>query len=100
MQLTRAVRAFHTGLVSETYRHLHVLRAFERHINVLRHSERELSEKLVAAEASWRELRQLEQLKQPWRQTHRDLSHTLRRLRTLLERIARNDGPRRKFVHG
>ena len=30
-----AIRAFHTGLVSETHRHLHVLRAFDRHIQAL-----------------------------------------------------------------
>ena len=99
-QHTRAVRAFHTGLVAETYRHLHVLRAIDHHIDVLRHSERELSEKLTAAQASWRELRRLEHLKEPWRETQRDLSRNLRRLRILLERIVKNGRARRKSARG
>jgi hypothetical protein len=83
----RAVRAFHTGLVSETHRHLHVLRTFERHINVLRQEKAKPQQKLASAEASCQQLRQLEALKAPWRETYRDLRNSLRRVRVLLRQL-------------
>ena len=86
----RAIRAFHTGLVSETQRHLHVLRACERHIDVLRQEESEPLHKLASAEASCRQLRQLEALKAPWRETYRDLRSSLRRVRALLRQMVKS----------
>lgn len=88
-QHVSAVRAYHTGLVSETQRHLHVLQAFERHIDVLRHPSRLPGEKLKAAHESWRHLRRLEQLKGPWRETYKDFRGSLRRVRTLLKQMVK-----------
>jgi plasmid maintenance system killer protein len=89
-QQIAALRAFHTGLVSETHRHLHALRAFERHIEVLRHPHREAHSKLAAAQRSWLELRRLEQLRGPWRDTFRDFKMSLRRIHALLQQIAKH----------
>jgi hypothetical protein len=82
-----AFRAFHTGLVSETHRHLHALRAFERHIDVLRRPGRGVRSKLAAAQGSWLELRRLEQLKGPWRDTFRDFKLSLRRINASLQQV-------------
>jgi DNA/RNA-binding domain of Phe-tRNA-synthetase-like protein len=78
-----ALRAFHTGLVAETHRHLHVLTGMARHIDVLRQPNRLADEKLAAAHASCRLLTKLERLKQPWRETYRDFRRSLKRARTV-----------------
>jgi hypothetical protein len=79
-----ALRAFHTGLIAETHRHLHALQQMVQYIDVLRHPTQPTQEKLAAAEASCRELKSLERLRQPWRDTYRDFRTSLRRARTLL----------------
>jgi hypothetical protein len=89
MRHVSAARAFHTGLIAETHRHLHVLRRMARYIDVLRRSNRRATEKLTAAAASCRELRSLEELKRPWQDLHRDFRYHLRRAHALLRRIVR-----------
>ena len=84
-----AFRAFHTGLVSETHRHLHALRAFEHQIEVLRHPKRGAHSKLAACQRSWLEVRRLEQLKGPWRDTLHDFKMSLRRIEALLQQLVR-----------
>jgi hypothetical protein len=82
-----AIRAFHTGLVAETQRHLRVLREMSRYIDLLRRPQTTPPAKLAALRAACRELRALEALKQPWRETYRDLRQRLRRARVLLTAI-------------
>jgi hypothetical protein len=86
-----AFRAFHTGLIAESHRHVHALRAFERHIDVLRHPARRVRQKLAAAHYCWRRLEHLEQLKAPWQDTFRDFKESLRRVRALLRTLVEND---------
>lgn len=82
-----AARTFHAGLVSETHRHLHALRAFDRHLSTLRRSEVGPREKLSAAIESCHALTRLERLKAPWRSTYRDLRRSLLRIKALLGRM-------------
>jgi hypothetical protein len=82
-----AARAFHTGLVAESQKHLHVLATFTRHMDVLREERRHAREKLASAEACCRELANLRRLRQPWRETYDDLRHSLVRARALFRRI-------------
>ena len=92
-----AVRAFHTGLVAESHKHLHVLATFTRHVEVLREERRHVREKLASVEACCRELAMLRRLRQPWRETYDDLRHSLLRARALFRRIvklsSRKEGP-------
>src|ERR1700738_78500 len=83
----RAIRAFHTGLLAETHRHLHSLRQMAPCIEILRHPMRKADEKLAAVEASCRQLKAVERLRQPWRDPYRDLRDSLRRARALLRSI-------------
>jgi hypothetical protein len=82
-----AVRAFHTGLVAESHKHLHVLEKFSRHLDVLREEGRQLRDKLAAVELCCRQLTHLRQLRQPWRDTYDDLRHSLIRTRSLLRSL-------------
>jgi hypothetical protein len=90
-----AVRAFHTGLVAESHKHLHVLATFTRHVDALREERRHVREKLASAEACWRELANLRRLRQPWRETYQDLRRSVSRARALLRRIVKTSGGRR-----
>lgn len=92
---TSAARTFHAGLVSETHRQLHALRAFDRHLSTLRQSYAEPRDKLVAADQSCEALVRLEHLKAPWRETYRDLRRSLRRIKALLGRIVIDSRPNR-----
>src|SRR6266511_944247 len=89
-----AVRAFHTGLVAESHKHLHVLATFTLHMDVLREERRHAHERLESVEACCRELANLRRLRQPWRETYDDLRHSLLRARALFRRIV--EGPNRK----
>jgi hypothetical protein len=82
-----AVRAFHTGLVAESHKHLHVLATFTRHVDVLRQNGRHLPAKLAAVDACCRELANLRRLRQPWRDTYDDLRHSLIHARALFRRL-------------
>ena len=82
-----ALRAFHTGLIAETYRHLRVLQAMTQHIDVLRRPEPDPPQKLAAARETYRQLHALESLKRPWRDTYLDFRRSLRRARALFEHI-------------
>lgn len=82
-----AVRAFHTGLVAETHRHLHVLAAAAEHIEGLRHTRRRLDERLASAQACCRELAKLRSLRQPWHDTYRDLLRSVNRARALFHSL-------------
>jgi len=84
-----AARAFHTGLVAETHRRLHLLRKIADHIEVLRHPTKQHEQKLAAAEASCRHLRSLAELGKAWRDTYSDLSRSLRRVREHFRRIVK-----------
>ena len=86
-----AIRAFHTGLISETHRHLHAIRGLERDIDVLRHPTCEPREKLAAVHRATRQLQSVDELKQPWRDTLRDLKRSLRRAEALLRKIVEGD---------
>ena len=90
-----AVRAFHTGLVSESHKHLHVLAAFTRHVEVLREERRHARDKLASVEACWRELANLRRLRQPWRETYEDLRHSVSRARALFRRIVNASSDKR-----
>jgi hypothetical protein len=90
-----AVRAFHTGLVAESHKHLHVLAAFTRHVDVLREEQRHVRDKLASAEACWRELANLRRLRQPWRETYEDLRHSVLRARALFRRILKASSGKR-----
>lgn len=83
-----ALRAYHTGLVAETYRHLRVLAAMAEQINILRRRHATPREKLGAVQATCRHLRALETLKRPWVETYRDFRRSLRRARALFARVA------------
>jgi hypothetical protein len=80
-----AARAFHTGLIAETYRHLHALQKMAPFIEILRHPDRRPHEKLAAATASCRELKALERMRQPWRDTYRDFRHSIQRAQAVLQ---------------
>jgi hypothetical protein len=90
-----ALRAYHTGLVAETHRHLHVLTEMSRHIDVLRRPNGQFADKLAAAHACCRQLVRLEGLKQPWRDTYRDFRRSLHRSQALYQQIVTSaDDPR------
>jgi hypothetical protein len=89
-----AARAFHTGLVAESQKHLHVLATFTRHIDVLREERRHAREKLASVQACCEQLAHLRRLRQPWRETYEDLRHSLIRARTLFRRLV--EQPSRK----
>ena len=91
-----AVRAFHTGLVAESHRHLHVLATFTRHVDVLRQDGRRVPVKLAAVEACCRELANLRRLRQPWRDTYDDLRHSLVRARALFRRLVETPSRKRR----
>ena len=82
-----AVRAFHTGLIAESHKHLHVLATFTRHVDVLRQERRHAHERLASIEGCCSELANLRRLRQPWRQTYEDLRHSLPRARALLRSL-------------
>ena len=86
-----ALRAFHTGLVSELHRHLHALKQFEPHIDVLRHPARHKREKLAAAHRSWRHLQHCEHIRASSRATYLDFKRSLRRVRVLLRLLLENE---------
>ena len=79
-----ALRTFHIGLIAETHRHLYTLKRMAAHISILREAKRRTHEKLAAAESSCRELRDLERLKRPWQDIHRDFRKSLKRARAVL----------------
>ena len=87
-----AVRAFHTGLVAESHKHIHVLSTFTHHVEVLRQEGCHLPAKLAAVEACCRELAHLRRLRQPWRDTYDDLRHSLIRTRALFRRLVETSG--------
>jgi len=91
-----ALRAFHAGLVAETHRHLRVLLEMTEQIDLLRRPQLPPSAKLTAVHETCRQLRALELLKQPWRDTFRDFRHSLHRARTLFVDIARTQRSRSK----
>src|SRR6478672_13113391 len=93
-----AVRAFHTGLMAESHKHLHVLATFTRHVEVLRQEGRHVPAKLEAVEACCRELANLRRLRQPWRDTFDDLRHSLIRTRTLFRRLVEASNRKRTRV--
>jgi hypothetical protein len=84
-----ALRAFHTGLIAETQRHLRVLYQMADHIDVLRQPDRTVREKVVAAHAAFDRVRALQSLKRPWRETFQDFQVSLRQARTILLGLAR-----------
>lgn len=90
-----AVRAFHTGLVAESHKHLHVLATFTRHVDVLREERRHVRDKLASAEACCRELANLRRLRQPWRETYEDFRHSLLRARAVFRRIVKASSGKR-----
>ena len=83
-----ALRAFHTGLLAETHRHLRVLEQMRPQIDVLRGLQPTAPEKLNAVDEAFRQLRALEALKQPWRETYRDFRRSLRRVRAVFAALA------------
>ena len=93
-----AIREFHTGLVAESHKHLHVLRAFTRHVDKLREERRHVRERLASAEACWRELANLRRLRQPWRETYEDLGRSVLRARALLRRIVKASSEKRTLA--
>jgi hypothetical protein len=93
-----AVRAFHTGLMAESHKHLHVLATFTRHVDVLRQEGRHVPAKLAAVEACCRELANLRRLRQPWRDTFDDLRHSLIRTRALFRRLVEASSRKRTRV--
>ena len=93
-----AVRAFHTGLVAESHKHLHVLATFTRHVDVLREERRHVRDKLASVESCCRELTNLRRLRQPWRETYEDLRHSVSRARALFRRIVNGSSGKRTRV--
>ena len=89
-----AARAFHTGLIAESQKHLHVLAGFTRHIDVLREERRHAREKLASVQACCQELVNLRRLRQPWRDTYRDLRRSLVRARALFRILNRSSRKR------
>jgi hypothetical protein len=83
-----AARAFHTGLLAESHKHLHVLAALQQHLDLLRQERRHPDEKLAAAHACCKEMMRLRRLRQPWRDTYDDLRSSLVRARALFRRLA------------
>jgi hypothetical protein len=88
----RAIRAFHTGLIAESHRRIHLLRKMAPHIDLLRRPALR-EEKLQAAEESCRHLQALGDLRQPWHSTYRDLRRHLLALRAHLRRLLRSPQP-------
>lgn len=84
-----AARAFHTGLVADTYRLGVTVRRLTRHLAVMRHPTTGLLEKLTAAEASCVHLNSLGKLRTTWSETYRDLRHSVRHVRFHLKRLTR-----------
>jgi len=58
-----AARAFHTGLIAESHRHLHVLGALSGYVDVLRQDRRRVHEKLASVQACCRELAKLRRMR-------------------------------------
>ena len=56
-------------------------------MDVLREERRHVRDKLASVEACCRELTNLRQLRQSWRETYEDLRHSLLRARALFRRI-------------
>jgi hypothetical protein len=83
-----AARAFHTGLLAESHKHLHVLAALQQHLDLLRQERRHPHEKVAAAHACCKEMMRLRRLRQPWRDTYDDLRSSLVRARALFRRLA------------
>jgi len=90
-----AVRAFHTGLVAESHKHLRVLAMFTRHVEALREDRRQARDKLAAIRACCQELANLRRLRDPWRETYEDLRRSLVRTRALFRRLADSSRPKR-----
>jgi hypothetical protein len=91
-----AVRAFHTGLVAESQKHLHVLATFTRHVDVLREEGRHVRHKLASAQACCQELAHLRRLREPWRETYHDLRVSLVRVRAIFRRLAETSSRKRR----
>ena len=90
-----AARAFHTGLIAESHRHLHVLGALSGYVDVLRQDRRRAHEKLASVQACCRELAKLRRMRQPWRDTYDDLRHSLVRARAVFRRLAETSSHKR-----
>jgi hypothetical protein len=88
-QHVRAARAFHTGLIAETQRHLEILQRLEQPLDVLRRPDVFRRETLSAVDESCRLMRRLEEMKQPWRETYRDFRESVQKIRGLLRRRLR-----------
>ena len=93
-----AARAFHTGLIAESHKHLHVLGALNRYVDVLRQDRRRAQEKLASVQACCRELAKLRRLRQPWRDTYDDLRHSLVRARAVFRRLVETSNRTRTRV--
>jgi hypothetical protein len=88
-QHVRAARAFHTGLIAETQRHLEILERLEQPLDVLRRPNLFRRETLSAVDESCRLMRRLEEMKHPWRETYRDFRESVQKIRGLLRRRLR-----------
>ena len=90
------MRAYHTGLVAESQKHLHVLAAFTRHVEALREERRQDHEKLASLRACCQELAKLRRMREPWRDTYEDLRRSIVRARALFQRLAALSGRKRQ----
>jgi hypothetical protein len=88
-QHTSAARAFHTGLIADTYRLRLALEQMVPHLEVLRRRTPAATEKLSAAEASCRHLETLKINADAWWETYRHLHTSVRRVRGHLRRLAK-----------
>jgi hypothetical protein len=88
-RLVLSIRSFHAGLLSETDRHRHTLRALGPLIDMLRHPSRPTADKLAAAESCSRQLAKLRSLRQPWRETFNDLHRSVGEVRRFLRAIVK-----------
>jgi hypothetical protein len=88
-QHVRAARAFHTGLIAETQRHMEILQRLEQPLDVLRRPNAFRRETLSAVDESCRLMRRLEEMKQPWRETYHDFRQSVQTIRGLLRRRLR-----------
>jgi len=93
-----AIRAFHTGLLAESHKHIHLLTTFNCHMDVLREEGRHVRDKLAAVESCCRGLANLRRLRQPWRDTYEDLRHSLVRTRALFRRLVEMSSQKRTRV--
>jgi hypothetical protein len=97
-QYVAAARAYHTGLIAESHKHLHVLSALSRYVDVLRQDRRRVQEKLASVQACCRELARLRRMRQPWRDTYDDLRHSLIRARAVFQRLVKTSSRKRTRV--